>query len=32
MTTLPKLYVASRASIPGRAEMWKELRDERDGT
>lgn len=29
MTTLPKLYVASRASIPGRAEMWKELRDEK---
>lgn len=29
MTTTPRIYVASRASISGRAEMWKELRDEK---
>jgi len=29
MTTTPRIYVASSASIPGRAEMWKELRDEK---
>ena len=29
MTNPPKIYVASRASIPGRAEMWKEFRDEK---